>query len=317
MVVWTADPGLSWPGVTTRPCPAPVFSLEEQWFWARELRRVKLAAFHAPHLNVPLACPVPLVVTLHDLIPLRFPGTIAHPLGQVYFGVMARWAARRAARVIVPSAATAAGVARLGVGPERLRVVPQGVDPAFAAGTGASPVAGRYVLYCGQQKRYKNLETLVAAFAALGPASADVRLVLAGKPDPRAGTLDAAIARHGLADRVVRPGYLDDATLAALYRGAVAYAFPSRCEGFGLPPLEAMAAGVPVVASEAVREVVGGAALVVGPDDVAGWTTALARVLGEPGLREQLVAAGRARVAAFPWEATARLTAAVYAEVAM
>lgn len=326
-VVWVAPGDLdaaraAWPGARIRVCPAPVFSLAEQAFWHRELRRVPLDLFHAPHLNVPLSCPVPLVVTLHDLIPLRFPGTIRHPLGRLYFRVMAGLAVRRASRVIAVSRHTAGDLqALLGADPARVSVVGEAADPRF--GVPVPPerlralrerlgLTGRYVLYAGQWKAYKNLGTLIAAFAGLPDPG--VSLVLAGRVDPREGHVGEAIARHALGNRVVTTGYLDELDLVALYQGASAFAFPSRYEGFGLPPLEAMAAGVPVVSSDAASlpEVVGDAALVRSPDDVAGWTAALALALDDAATRDRLVEAGRGRVTELSWAETARLTRAVY-----
>ncbi|MDB5099851.1 MAG: glycosyl transferase, group 1 [Cyanobacteria bacterium RYN_339] len=314
--IWVAPADVAaaraaWPAARIEPCPAPVFSLREQIFWARTLPKAGLDLFHAPHLNIPLACPVPLVVTLHDLIPLRFPGTHNSGLGTLYFGLMARLAVRRARRVIAVSEHTRKDlVALLQADPARIDVVLQGADLRFAAPQPRRE-RGRYVLYAGQWKRYKNVETLITAFARL---PADVRLVLAGRVDPHAVHVPALIQRLGLAPRIELPGYLPEADLVALFQGASLFAFPSRYEGFGLPPLEAMAAGVPVVCSDAASlpEVVGDAAVKVAPDDVDGWARAMQAVLDEPALRDRLVQAGHARVAALPWSLTARRTAEVY-----
>lgn len=331
--IWVTPDALAaarraWPDANVQACPAPLFSLREQAFWHATLRQASLDLFHAPHLNVPLSCPVPLVVTLHDLIPLRFPGTIANPLGAAYFATMARQAVRRAARVIAVSRHTAADlVALAGADPERVVVIPEAADPRFARTIAAQSAAklrarlgldGRYVLYCGQWKRYKNLETLVAAAAGLGPEFQDVKLVLGGRVDPRATHVRKAIAQHQLQARVVMPGYLAEDELVALYQGANVFGFPSRYEGFGLPPLEAMAAGVPVVSSNAASlpEVVADAALCVSPDDVAGWTGALAALLGDETLRRRLVEAGHRRVSALDWQQTAEATRAVHQQVA-
>jgi alpha-1,3-rhamnosyl/mannosyltransferase len=317
--IWVAPGDLAaareaWPAARLEVCPAPVFSIREQLFFRRALPQAGLDLFHAPHLNFPLACPVPLVVTLHDLIPLRFPGTHNSGLGTLYFGWMARQAVRRAARTIAVSSHTRDDlVALLGADPARVAVVLQGADARFARPVPKTR-GDRYVLYAGQWKRYKNVETLVEAFARL---PRDVKLVLAGRVDVRALHVPAVVQRLGLEDRVELPGYLPEAELVALFQGASLFAFPSRYEGFGLPPLEAMAAGVPVVCSDAASlpEVVGDAALLVPPDDVDGWARAMQALLDDAGLRERLVAAGRARVAGFSWERTAEATAAVYREV--
>lgn len=329
LVAWVAPDDLgdayaAWRGVTLRPCPAPLFSAREQLFWRGEHAAARLDLFHAPHVNAPLAPRVPLVVTLHDLIPLRFPRTINSRAGEAYFRGMSGLAPRAATRVVTHSEATRRDLVALrAVDPAKIVVVPLAADPRFAEPQPAARraavrarhgLAGPYVLYTGQWKRYKNLETLLAAFARLGDRPG-LRLVLAGREDPRAPHVKAAIAELGLGDRVVTTGWIEDeADLVALYQEAAAFAFPSRYEGFGLPPLEAMAAGVPVVSSDAgaLAEAVGDAALVVGPDDPAAWADALARVLDDAAMRARLVEAGRARVRTLGWERTAALTAGVY-----
>jgi glycosyltransferase involved in cell wall biosynthesis len=333
-VVWVSSADKSaaqdaWPDAEVRVCPARPFSVAEQVFWARELPQAPIDLFHAPHLNVPLVCPVPLVVTLHDLIPLHFPRTINSRAGALYFAAMSRLAVRRARLVIAVSQHTANDlVLTLGAERTRVRVVLQGADRQFSVPVPEQmardlrsrlALTGRYILYAGQWKRYKNLETLIAAFAALGPAHADVKLVLLGRIDPRATHVLSTIARYNLGTRIVLPGYLiDEQEVVALFQGASVFAFPSRYEGFGLPPLEAMAAGVPVVSSNATAlpEVVAEAALLVTPDDVPGWTRALGRALSEPLLRAELVQAGHERVKWLDWERTAEATRAVYAELA-
>lgn len=315
VVAWVPPDAVpDWPGVDVRPCAAPLFSLREQLAF----RDARLDLFHVPHLNAPLALRVPLVVTLHDLIPLRHPGTIASPLGLAYFRLMATLAPRRARATIAVSGATRADLVALAHAPAgRITVIPQGADPRFAEPSGLPrPLAGPYVLYTGQWKRYKNLEVLLDGFARL--ARPGLKLVLAGRVDPGSPHVPAAIARLGLGDAVVTTGWIaSEAELVAWYQHAAAFAFPSRLEGFGLPPLEAMAAGVPVVASDApgLAETVTDAALIAPADDPAAWAAALARVLDDEALRARLIAAGRDRVAELTWERTADATAAVYRRV--
>jgi glycosyltransferase involved in cell wall biosynthesis len=332
LVAWVAPADLgdayaAWRGVTVRPCPAPLFSAREQLFWRDELRAARLDLFHAPHLNAPLAPAVPLVVTLHDLIPLRYPGTHNSRAGAAYFRGMTALVPRVARLVLTHSDATRRDlVAMRGVPDAKIRVVPLAADPRFAepaeparraAVRARHGLDGPFVLYAGQWKRYKNLETLLQAFARVAPDRPGLRLVLAGREDPHAAHVPATIQALGLADRVVTTGWIaDDADLVALYQEARAFAFPSRYEGFGLPPLEAMAAGTPVVSSDggALAEAVGDAALVADPDDVGAWARALATALDDEPARARLVEAGRARVRALGWDRTADATAAAYHE---
>jgi glycosyltransferase involved in cell wall biosynthesis len=316
------------PSAVVRVCPARPYSIGETFFWCRELRRVPLDLFHAPHINIPLGIPVPLVVTLHDLIPLRYQGAINSWLGKRYFGIMSRLALAQARRVIAVSETTRRDmVGLLRANPGKIRTIGEGADHRFHER--ATPqrlqalrdrfrLAPRYVLYAGQWKPHKNLGTLLAAFAELRRRHADVQLVLVGREDPKQPHVPTLIRRLGLEAAVVRTGYLrDEDDIVGLFQGASVLAHPSRYEGFGLPPLEAMAAGVPVVVSNAASlpEVVGDAGILVPPDDVAGWVTALERAILDPSLRERLIRAGLERSRRLTWDRAATETFATYQEV--
>ncbi|HLH26373.1 MAG TPA: glycosyltransferase family 1 protein [Chloroflexota bacterium] len=292
----------------------------EQALLPIELAGERLDLLHGPDFTVPLRRRCPAVVTIHDLAFLRYP-EIQTADSRRHYGQVAR-VVQRVERVVVDSAWTGADVeALLGVPPARIRVVhlaPTPAPPPSAAGVAAVrahyALDGPFLLYLGTLEPRKNLGTLLRAFARLGP-SEPARLVLAG---PR-GWLDEPIvaAAERLGERVRLLGPVPPADLAALYAAATAFVFPSLYEGFGLPPLEAMAAGTPVVAAKAscLPEVLGDAALFVPPEDEAGLTEALRAVLADSALRADLRARGLARAAAFSWERTAAATLAVYREV--
>ncbi len=280
----------------------------------------RLDLLHGPDFVVPRRRRCPAVITIHDLAFLRYPQILTAASRRHY-----RQAARLAVEaecVIVDSACTAADVERrLGVPAARVRVVHLAPTPlAVPDAAGVAAVRARYeldgpfLLYVGTLEPRKNLRALLRAFARLGPAE-PARLVLAG---PR-GWLDAPVVAEAdrLGDRVRRLGPVPAVDLSALYGAATAFVFPSLYEGFGLPPLEAMSVGTPVVAAHAscLPEVLGDAALLVAPEDEAALAEALRAVLGDAALRADLAARGRVRAARYSWERTAAATLVVYREV--
>ncbi len=291
----------------------------EQVLLPLELATEPIDLLHGPDFVVPRRRRCPAVVTVHDLAFLRYPEILTVD-SRRYYGQVRRVVAE-VQRVIVDSRQTAADVQELlGVPAERVRVVhlaPTPLGPPTAETVenvrARYGLDGRFLLYVGTLEPRKNLATLLRAFARL-PAAAAVRLVLAG---PR-GWLDepvvAAAARQGERVRLLGPVPADD--LAALYAAATAFVFPSLYEGFGLPPLEAMAAGTPVVAARAscLPEVLGDAALLVPPIDEEALAAALGRLLDDPALRDDLRARGLAQAARYSWERTAAATLAVYRE---
>ncbi len=316
-------PGPTGPGVEVRCLPWPQRLLWSLWHAPRDLRRHPVDVFHGvTGFELPGRGPWALVTTVHDLVPFRFPHLVP---------ARHRWAVRallgpalrRARRVIAVSEATRAELlARYRLPPARVVVVPEAAATHFAPPAPDALARARaryglarpYVLFVGLLEPKKNLEALLAAVARLRRDGAwgDTELVVVGAP----GWGPAPAARaHALGlDGAVRfVGPAPDADLPALYGGALAFAFPSLWEGFGLPVLEAMAAGAPVVASNrgALPEVTGGAALLVepAPDPLA---EGLARILADADLRARLREAGLRRAAAFSWERTARETLAVY-----
>jgi glycosyltransferase involved in cell wall biosynthesis len=270
---------------------------------------------HAPSLAVPPPGRRPLVVTVHDLA-FRTQPDCFPPRGRAFHERGLALARDEAAAVIVPSEATAAELRSAGFDPARLHVAHHGIDLAAShpPSTGSIAVAGSYaepgsyVLFVGTVEPRKGVDVLLAAHAALRrQGHPDLGLVIAGPPgwgEPPA--LDGP--------GVVAAGRVDEATLDGLYRGAAALAVPSRSEGFGLPALEAMARGCPVVASQAgaLPEVVGGAGLLVPPGDPDALAAALDRLLSDDSLAASLADGGRRRAGTFTWSACTAVHLAAY-----
>jgi glycosyltransferase involved in cell wall biosynthesis len=291
-------------------------------------RRARLDVFHFCDQASSIVPPAPrTVVTVHDLAMARVPETFGRRRA-AYKRAMTGQAVRRATLVIAVSAATARDVVELvGIDPARVRVVAHGVDPRFgeaddatsAAAARALALPARYLLYVGRLEPRKNLPVLVDAYAQARRRHAlAAPLVIAGAPSWLDEDLEGRALRAGVADHVHFLGHVPDALLPGLVAGALAVAYPSRYEGFGLPVLEAMAAGTPVVTSNvsSLPEVAADAALLVDPDDTDGLADALARLAGDDVLRERLIAAGLARAATFTWPRAAAETVAVYLEAA-
>jgi glycosyltransferase involved in cell wall biosynthesis len=261
----------------------------------------------------------PTVVSVHDLSLFQRPDLVL-PVVRT-FGEVIRRAVGHGAFVHTISHAVAKDV-RVLLGTDRVRVVYPGPthNAAQIAGDLPAAVAGhRFLLAIGTREPRKNLPRLVEAFGSVARVHPDCLLVMAGAP----GADDAAINRamaslpDSTATRVLQLGYVDDPTRAALFRHAAAFAYPSLDEGFGLPLLEAMHYGVPIVASTAgaIPEVAAGAALLVDPTDVPGLSAALATVLELPDTRDRLIAAGLVRCKAFSWETAAEQMVQLYREV--
>jgi glycosyltransferase involved in cell wall biosynthesis len=272
----------------------------------RLLRRLRPALVHLQYA-VPLGYRGRAVVTVHDLS-FAGGGRLMPLRDRLVFRLAVRRAVRRADAIVTVSQFSAAELARrYGCPPSRITVTPNGVARVFTA---CGPVAAGppYALVVGTLHPRKNPLLAVDALALTG---AGLRLLLVG-PDRGLGAAVRRRAReHGLGARVELLGHVDEEQLARLYRGAACLVLPSRYEGFGLPIVEAMACGTPVVATSAgaIPEVAGDAAVLVEPDDPAGLAGGIERALAD---RERLVAAGLARAALFTWSETARRTAALY-----
>lgn len=310
--------------------PRGVFSLHGQFAAARLLRERGVEVYHSTNFMVPLpAFPrrrphaIRCICNIHDLIPLVHPEFTPRALKTRFFPVyraLMHEIARRTDAVVTGSESAKHDMVRLlGIPEARIVVAPDGVDRRYVPGREKPSARGgpKTVLYVGRSDPYKNLPGLVAAFAQLvGAGGVDARLRIVGSPDARYPEAAAAARRLGVAGRIEWSGYLDEAGLLKAYQDADALALLSRYEGFGLPVLEAMACGTPVVCSNAASlpEVAGRAAWLVAPDDIAGAAAALRAVLTHPAEAERLRAAGLEQVRKFAWRTAAEAVLRLYAE---
>jgi glycosyltransferase involved in cell wall biosynthesis len=298
----------------------PTVSVQEQYELRSLVNRLSLDLLHSPYLIMPYYLPCPSVVTVYDLIPLIYPQYLPHRWASWVLRAATSLAVRRAGQIIAISESTKRDLTRLlGAARGKTTAIPLAADERFrplereqwGEVVRSYSLPERYVLYMGINKPHKNLVFLLRVFSRL---STDARLVLAGKEDPRYPQAREEARRLGLADRVLFLGEISDTDLPALYNGAQTFVFPSLYEGFGLPVLEAMACGVPVVCSNtsSMPEIVGDAAITLDPQDTDAWVAALTEVLGKEDLRAQMRMKGLERAETFSWQETATQTWQVY-----
>jgi glycosyltransferase involved in cell wall biosynthesis len=304
---------------------SPGYSFKEHVSIPFKLRRLGASLLHTPHYVRPIFCPIPSVVTIHDCIHLLFPEYLPNEMAWRYAHFMMGQAVRRSALVFTVSQASRNDILRFypWADPDKVQVVHNAIDADLLEDPGPEEmervreryqIRGRFVLFVGNVKPHKNLERLVAAFARLRhePGHEDLKLLLIGDDVSRYGSLRRSVEAAGVRQEVRFFGFVPHRTLAALYRMASVFAFPSLYEGFGLPPLEAMACGTPVVTSRlsSLPEVVGDAAILIDPYDVGAITDGLRAALDDGPLRALLIEKGYARASTFSWE---RSVAAVHA----
>ncbi|MGI6374558.1 MAG: glycosyltransferase family 4 protein [Anaerolineae bacterium] len=323
----------SGPGIRRLSTPVDLLGVDiaKLWFeqvtFARESRRLGCDVAHVPYFAPPLHHRVPVVVTIHDLIPMLLPAYRGSRAVRLYTSLVAR-AAARADLIITDSTASARDILRLlRIGQERLRVIPLAAGEQYHPLPEAeiTPVLARhgleppYILYLGGFDVRKNVPLLIKAFRGVAACS-DVTLVIAGRlpdrpsdfaPDPR-----PLVQQLGLSGRVRFLGLVAEDDKPALYGGALAFVFPSQYEGFGLPVLEAIACGTPAVVTSgsSMDEVAGPGGLRVLHDRADLLAAALLRLINEPGLRQELREAGLAHASRFSWRRVAQETLEAYAD---
>ncbi|MDX1997789.1 MAG: glycosyltransferase family 1 protein [Thermoanaerobaculia bacterium] len=306
-----------------------VYSLREQVMLPWRLSRLHLDLFHATHYVLPLYVPSRVVVTIHDIIHLLFPEFLPNRLAFHYARRMIRRSLERGDRIIAVSERTKTDLVEyFDVDGEKIEVVYNGVEERFrehlaeadrAALLRRLGVPDEYLLFVGNPKPHKNLDRVLAACARARELAAGELppLVCVGARETELVKVRRWAERLGLADRVHFLGFVAEGDLPALYQGATLLLYPTLYEGFGLPVVEAMAAGTAVITSStsALEEIGRGAAELVDPLDVEALAAAITRLVADPAARRDLAARGLKRAQKFQWSLAALRTRAIYQEV--
>ncbi|WP_418791065.1 glycosyltransferase family 4 protein [Phosphitispora sp. TUW77] len=295
-------------------------SIAEQVELPLVLKGLRADLFHSPSFVAPLFCPCRLIMTVHDVNHMLFPQYYGR-IHQLYYRHIVRPSVLKAQKILTVSCFSRSEIIKfLGVSPEKIIVTYNGIDRAFKVidkldilkeVRSRYRLPAKFILYVGNRKPHKNVQRLIEAFSKL---STDFSLVLIGKADRR---LVSQAENMGLTGRLVFTGDVTENDLPVLYNLAGLFVFPSLYEGFGLPPLEAMACGTPVITSNrsSLPEVAGEAAALVDPYSSEELAAAIDRVLKDEGLCRQMRENGLLQAAKFSWEETARQTLEVYEEV--
>ena len=309
-------------------------ALNEEIVSSRNLNRIgqavnreECALFHTPYVVAPSNLECPLLVTAHDIIPLLFPKSIpSFRLRRTYKGLLSD-AVQKADHIITVSTVSQSYLlAHFNLPLSRVSVILDGVGREFnprsqqecSEALEEYGLSQPFILWLGEFVAHKNVEALVSAFAGLpGKLRNRYWLVLAGEKGEGWKSIQKEAARRGVAERVMFPGYIKDPDLPALYSAAEIFCFPSLYEGFGLPPLEAMGCGAPVICSNSssLPEVVGDGGLLVAPR-ARTLGAAVSELLTNDSLRQRLSRRGRERAKLFSWETAAAKTLDLYRELA-
>lgn len=299
------------PGMTALPAGLPLFHPFDSFWLSQVISRARPRVYFSPGFNPPLRSVRPFVFVVHDLNYVHCREN-SDALRRAFFQLIVRPACRRAARVLTVSEFSRSQIIEWSnVRPEQVVNVGAGVDASFTPNGERYEPGFPYVLYVGNRSRHKNLDRLFQAFALV---QLDCKLLLSGSADE--ATL-AIARRRGIEESLRFAGPIEDGSMPALYRGARAVVLPSLFEGFGLPIVEAMACGVPVLTSNvtSMPEIAGDAAVLVDPRNVEELASGLNRLIADASLRARLSARGLQRAAEFSWDRTATAVRAVLDDV--
>lgn len=311
------------------------YTLKEQTMMPRVISKEKIDLMHFPHFNVPVFYQGPFIVTIHDLILLRFPtkkattlGPIKYKIKEMGYKAVINRAIKRAKKIIAVSDFTKNDiVGYFKVTPEKIITIYEGVDVIDVAANRTVEneevlkkysIKKPYLLYVGNVYPHKNLDTLLLVIKkiSLAPETAlgNLKLVIVCKQDYFLDRIKKQAIELGIGNRVVFVGYVPDKDLGVIYQNAELYVFPSFYEGFGLPPLEAMAKGTAVISSSATSmpEILKNAALYFDPQNVDEIAGLISKILGDVNLKQQLVTRGYELVKEYSWEKMARETMEMY-----
>ncbi len=308
------------------------YTVKEQVYLPLAIYKQRIQVMHFPHFNVPILYFGKFIVTIHDLILLQYPTKRATTLGPLMYAMKLfgyRWVIRRAVRraralLTVSEYTKAQLIESFRLPAHKIVVTHEAVDPEQSSiATVSQTVLNQYrikkpyILYVGNAYPHKNLERLICAYKLLIESGVSHYLVLVGKHDYFYERLKKEVALLNLQGRVLFPGFVTDKDLPAIYEHASVYTFPSLLEGFGLPPLEAMAHGVPVVAarSSSLPEVLGDAARYCDPQSEEDIAAAIYAVLEDANVRQIMIQRGLKRVSLFSWDKLATTTQSLYLQI--
>ena len=316
--------------ILIRPEEQKDFSTPQRFWWDQVVlpkRAQKEGAnlLHQPCFSASFLFRGPVVVTIHDIISILFPENIPFA-SRMFYSKWMPFSYRKATKIITISESTKNDIEKiLKIPKDKITVIHSAVDEKFKQSVSDKKIRevaqkyhlpSRYLLHVGTLEPRKNLEFLIDVFfeAIKKKENEGLHLVITGKKGWYYEGLFTKVKKLRLGGKVIFTGYLEEEDKAALYHGARIFTFPSLYEGFGLPPLEAMASGVPVISSNtsSMPEVVGDAGILISPKDKNGWVEAITRVNSDENLRHEMIKKNENQVAKFSWEKTARKTIEVY-----